>query len=154
MFRVFCTLRRMNFSCRHHLQSSLKNHVVNADEFCVKFPPWVSFGSLVSFSSYLPFLYICFTGDMAFFGFQVCTLEACFTDIHWYPSMSQRQRSGAGTDIFVAACTDGRYMIRILAALRSIFRMFGIHLSSQSKCTSIRLVGCLSNDVQFGRTGD
>lgn len=38
---------------------------------------------------------------------QVCTLEACFTDIHWYPSMSQRQRTGAGSDVFVVACTDG-----------------------------------------------
>ncbi|KAG0618321.1 hypothetical protein M758_4G054400 [Ceratodon purpureus] len=42
---------------------------------------------------------------------KVCTLEVCFTDIHWYPSMSQRQRSGAGTDIFVAACTDGAFFI-------------------------------------------
>lgn len=53
---------------------------------------------------------------------QVCTLEACLTDIHWFPSMSQRQRSGAGTDVFVAACTDeegGKKSVLRLTRVRS-----------------------------------
>lgn len=45
---------------------------------------------------------------------QVCTSRASVTDIQWFPSMSQRHRSGAGTDIFVVGCTDGKYLTHFL----------------------------------------
>ncbi|CAM6088739.1 unnamed protein product [Calypogeia fissa] len=42
---------------------------------------------------------------------KVCTLGTCFTDLHWCPSMSHRQHSGFGPDVFVVACTDGSFHI-------------------------------------------
>ena len=38
---------------------------------------------------------------------QVCTMDAYFTDLHWYPVNSKKTQAG-GTDIFAVACTDGQ----------------------------------------------
>lgn len=37
---------------------------------------------------------------------QVSTLDAYFTDMHWYPVSSKKTQAG-GTDVFAVACTDG-----------------------------------------------
>ena len=37
---------------------------------------------------------------------QVCSIEAYFTDIHWYPVNCKGQQGGGG-DVFAVACTDG-----------------------------------------------
>jgi intraflagellar transport protein 80 len=37
---------------------------------------------------------------------QACSLDAYFTDLHWYPVSSKKNQAG-GTDVFAVACTDG-----------------------------------------------
>ncbi|KAK3271476.1 Intraflagellar transport protein 80 [Cymbomonas tetramitiformis] len=40
---------------------------------------------------------------------QVCSLDAFFTDLHWYPVGSKREKTGS--DVFVVSCTDGTFKI-------------------------------------------
>ncbi len=37
---------------------------------------------------------------------QVCSLDAYYTDLMWYPVSSKKNQAG-GTDVFAVACTDG-----------------------------------------------
>lgn len=41
---------------------------------------------------------------------KVCTMDAYYTDLHWYPVNSKKTQAG-GTDIFAVACTDGSVKI-------------------------------------------
>lgn len=41
---------------------------------------------------------------------QVCSLEAYYTDLMWYPVSSKKNQAG-GTDVFAVACTDGSFKI-------------------------------------------
>ncbi|KAG6547729.1 hypothetical protein Mapa_010542 [Marchantia paleacea] len=53
---------------------------------------------------------------------QVCTVkETSFTDLQWYPSISQRHQTGSKSEMFVVGCTDGKcFLISSFITKRSI----------------------------------